>query len=98
SVMTASVIVYDDAVARRFAPFSLTRPLAAMRAGAELISRRWADAFRVAGVHALSSPHLDGFSESGIGCATGILAPGTIVASSRCVIAIGAQATIGDAW
>jgi UDP-N-acetylglucosamine diphosphorylase/glucosamine-1-phosphate N-acetyltransferase len=96
--MTTTVVVYDDAVARRFAPFSLTRPLAAMRAGAELIGRRWADAFRVESVDALSSPHLDGFAESGIGNASGILAPGTIVASSRCVVAIGAGATIGDAW
>jgi UDP-N-acetylglucosamine diphosphorylase / glucose-1-phosphate thymidylyltransferase / UDP-N-acetylgalactosamine diphosphorylase / glucosamine-1-phosphate N-acetyltransferase / galactosamine-1-phosphate N-acetyltransferase len=96
--VTTSVVVYDDAVARRFAPFSLTRPLAAMRAGAELIGQRWADALRVDGVSALSSPHLDGFTESGVASASGILAPGTIVASSRCVVAIGSQATIGDAW
>lgn len=98
----APLVVYDDALARQFAPYSLTRPLASMRAGAELIGRRWSLAFAQpdkAHAHFLSSPHLDGFTEfGGVSAATGVLAPGTIVANARCVVALDARAQSGDVW
>jgi len=34
-------VLYDDARARKFEPFALTRPAGELRAGAELIRRRW---------------------------------------------------------
>ena len=93
------LVVYDDVVARQFAPFSLTRPLAAMRAGAELIERRWSAAFANAASAFISSPHLDGFSEfDGPAAAHGVLAPGTIVANARCIVALAARAHGGNVW
>jgi UDP-N-acetylglucosamine diphosphorylase/glucosamine-1-phosphate N-acetyltransferase len=93
------LLLYDDVQARQFAPFSLTRPLAAIRAGAELIGRRWGDAFDAAQPLALSSPHLTTFREAGApGESPGVLRPGTIVANSRCVIALDARAGAGGAW
>lgn len=95
--MTPAIVVYDDVIARRFAPFSLTRPLGSLRAGAELIATRWGEAFTGHSVHVLSSPHLDGFPETGAP-APRVLAPGTIVANARCVIPLGTRLWSGDAW
>lgn len=93
-----SIVVYDDAQARQFAPFSLTRPLAGVRSGTELIGQRWVQAFGATRCDALSSPHLDGFIERDTNSASGVLAPGTIVANARCVISLGAHAAAGDVW
>ena len=56
--------LYDDAKARAFEPFALTRPVSELRAGAELIRLRWE---RVAGTSAygfISAAHLSEFEES----------------------------------
>jgi len=37
----SGVYLYDDARARRFEPFSLTRPIGELRAGALLVRERW---------------------------------------------------------
>ena len=37
----SGVVLYDDARARRFEPFALTRPVAELRAGALLVRERW---------------------------------------------------------
>ena len=57
--------LYDDACARTFEPFALTRPAGEMRAGALLVRERWARALgaRVAGQ--VTSAHLTAFDESG---------------------------------
>ncbi len=65
--MTA-LYLYDDAHARGFEPFALTRPASELRAGAELIRRRWemalaSEAARASG--AIVAAHLADFSESG---------------------------------
>ncbi len=99
SQSTIPLVVYDDVPARQFAPFSLTRPLAALRAGAELIGQRWSGAFDGAHPLALSSPHLAGFREDGgPGAAHGVLAPGTVIANGRCVVALGERAGPGSVW
>jgi UDP-N-acetylglucosamine diphosphorylase / glucose-1-phosphate thymidylyltransferase / UDP-N-acetylgalactosamine diphosphorylase / glucosamine-1-phosphate N-acetyltransferase / galactosamine-1-phosphate N-acetyltransferase len=95
--VTPSLVVYDDVTARRFAPFSLTRPLGTVRAGAEIIAQRWAGVFAGHDVYLLSSPHLEGFPDA-VSHAPGILPPGTIIANSRCVVALGSRATHGDVW
>ena len=41
-----ALYLYDDAIARTFEPFALTRPVSELRAGAEVIRRRWARAVR----------------------------------------------------
>jgi len=93
-------VMYDDAAARVFSPFALTRPLATIRAGAELIGTRWSKVLGAAGVQYASSPHLATFSEPAAPrCARGTLAAGTIVANSRCVVALNAAADKGaNVW
>ena len=61
----SAVYLYDDARARGFEPFALTRPVGELRAGALLVRERWARALgaRIAGV--MTSPHLAGFEENG---------------------------------
>ena len=51
--MTA-IVLYDDARARHFEPFALTRPAGELRAGAQLTRERWTRALGVA----VSSAHL----------------------------------------
>jgi UDP-N-acetylglucosamine diphosphorylase/glucosamine-1-phosphate N-acetyltransferase len=80
---------YDDARARQFEPFSLTRPTCELRAGTSLIRHRWerATGFRSAGF--ISSGHLAYFEE---GDAPPAAAPkseipaGAILINTRCVI------------
>lgn len=62
--MTA-IYFYEDARARRFEPFALTRPAGELRAGALLVRERWELALGgTAGGH-LTAPHLQGFAEPG---------------------------------
>ena len=94
--MTAPLVSYDDSRARRFEPFALTRPAGELRAGAELIRRRWE---RAAGTHATGfagAPHLAAFEEFDAPPAVhGTLAAGTIVTNARFAIAL--DAVLGDA-
>jgi UDP-N-acetylglucosamine diphosphorylase/glucosamine-1-phosphate N-acetyltransferase len=83
--MTA-LYLYDDARARTFEPFALTRPASELRAGAELIRRRWETALgaleaRAAGV--IAAPHLADFTEAGAPPAAATVPQGAIVANSR---------------
>ncbi|MDB4917399.1 MAG: hypothetical protein JWM95_5043 [Gemmatimonadetes bacterium] len=75
-----SVVYFvDDAQARTFEPFALTRPCGEMRSGALLIRERWE---RVLGAHAaghVTSSHLAGFGEPG---AAPVVSSGTIAAES----------------
>ena len=78
--------LYDDAAARAFEPFALTRPVSELRAGAELIRRRWERAFGVAPTGFIGAPHLASFDEPGAPpavCSDSDVVPGTIVANSR---------------
>ena len=83
--------MYDDATARGFEPFALTRPVSELRAGTELIRRRWElvagrDAAGFAG-----ATHLADFEEEGAphAIATGAMLPaGSIIANSRCIVAL----------
>lgn len=94
--------LYDDARARCFAPFALTRPLGEMRAGAELLRRRWERAFGTAAAAAIVAEHLAEFEEPDAPpAAAEPLAAGSIVANTRCVVSLewsaaGAGGT--DAW
>lgn len=96
--MKGPLVLYDDATARRFAPFALTRPAGELQAGAELIRRRWE---RVAGASAVGfvgAAHLAGFAElDAPAAATGDLPAGTVLANARCAPALDA-APSGDVW
>lgn len=76
--------LYDDGLARTFAPFALTRPMAEMRSGALLVRERWERALGMRAAGFLSSPHLAGFEEPGaLVCAPAVLPSGAIVANAR---------------
>ena len=90
-----TLVLYDDARARQFEPFALTRPAGELRAGAELIRRRWARASRVTATGFVGAPHLAAFEEFDAPAAvSGTLAAGTIIANARCAIAL--DAALGD--
>ena len=61
----SALYFYDDARARQFEPFALTRPACELRAGTSLIRRRWESATSLESAGFLSSPHLTHFEEGG---------------------------------
>ena len=85
---------FDDARARQFEPFALTRPGSELRAGTSLIRKRWerATGFKSAGF--LSSPHLRYFQEGTAPPAVerGAEIPaGSIVVNTRCILPLDLQ-------
>ena len=86
--------LYDDAKARGFEPFALTRPVSELRAGAELIRRRWE---RAAGANAygfIGAPHLANFDELDAPHAVSgdtTVAAGSLIANSRFVVSLAAS-------
>ena len=76
--MTA-IHLYDDARARRFEPFALTRPAGELRAGALLVRERWSIALGAPVAGHLTSAHLAGFDEPG---AVAVLDSGEVPAGS----------------
>ena len=85
----SALYFYDDARARQFEPFALTRPGSELRAGTSLIRRRWEHATSLQSAGFISSPHLAHFEE---GKAPPAVAPkseipaGSVVVNTRCVI------------
>ena len=61
----SAVYLYDDACARTFEPFALTRPAGELRAGALLVRDRWAHALGATVAGHITSAHLAGFDEPG---------------------------------
>ena len=61
----SAVHLYEDAVARGFEPFALTRPIGELRAGALLVRERWEHALGASIAGHVTSRHLAGFSEPG---------------------------------
>lgn len=83
--------LYDDAAARGFEPFALTRPISELRAGAELIRKRWERAFGATVTGFIGAPHLATFDEPGAPpavCSDSDVVPGAIVANSRFIPAL----------
>lgn len=56
-------VLYDDATARGFEPFALTRPAGELRAGGEVTRRRWARVLGAAASGFVAAPHLAAFEE-----------------------------------
>ena len=85
----SALYFYDDARARQFEPFALTRPGSELRVGVSLIRRRWERATSLPSAGFISSRHLANFEE---GNAPSALAPkseipaGSILVNTRCVI------------
>jgi UDP-N-acetylglucosamine diphosphorylase/glucosamine-1-phosphate N-acetyltransferase len=83
-------VLYDDAIARDFAPFALTRPAGELRAGAMLTRERWAHALRAIATGFVSGAHLRDFAEFDAPPAcVGHIAAGTWLVNARCAPAIG---------
>ncbi|MEX1185668.1 MAG: putative sugar nucleotidyl transferase [Gemmatimonadaceae bacterium] len=83
--------LYDDAAARAFEPFALTRPASELRAGAELIRKRWERAFGVKVTGFIGAAHLAAFDEPEAPpavCSDSDVVPGSLVANSRFVPAL----------
>ena len=93
--MTA-LYLHDDARARSFEPFALTRPAGELRAGVDLIRARWERAAGMPAAGTIAAAHLAAFEEAGAPptVTTGHIAEGSLIASSRCVIAL--DAFLGD--
>lgn len=97
--------LYDDSVARRFEPFALTRPAGELRAGTEIIRRRWELLLGRSAAGAIAAAHLADFDESGAppvlaaSAPSDSLRPGAIVANTRCVPKLGPNSTRDtDIW
>ena len=83
--MTA-IYFYDDASARRFEPFALTRPACTLVAGVGTIAERWVTALQLPAEAFVGAPHLADFDEPGamaIHAAEGEIPAGAVLASSR---------------
>ncbi len=94
-----ALFLYDDARARAFAPFALTRPAGELRIGALLQRERWV---RVGGARVdghVAAPHLADFEEPGAAHVLPLAAripSGAILANARFVPALDARLESGD--
>ena len=81
----SAIYLFDDAKARTFEPFALTRPCGEMRAGALLIRERWSRALGAAVVGHITSEHLEGFEEPGAApvLTDGVIPAGAWIANAR---------------
>ena len=87
-----ALYLYDDARARTFEPFALTRPVSELMAGAMIIRERWelATGLRAAGF--IGASHLAHFDEAEAAHAVpndAEIPAGSVIANSRFVAAIG---------
>jgi UDP-N-acetylglucosamine diphosphorylase / glucose-1-phosphate thymidylyltransferase / UDP-N-acetylgalactosamine diphosphorylase / glucosamine-1-phosphate N-acetyltransferase / galactosamine-1-phosphate N-acetyltransferase len=96
-----ALVLLDDAAARSFEPFALTRPVCELRAGALLIRERWEIALGERAAGFVGAAHLDDFEEGAAAGAIvqGELAAGTIVANARALPRLEAIADPGvERW
>ncbi|MDQ8145140.1 MAG: putative sugar nucleotidyl transferase [Gemmatimonadota bacterium] len=89
----SGIVLYDDAVARAFAPFARTRPAGELVAGALLTRRRWESVLGRSAVGFVSAPHLASFEEFDAPPAVSDTIPaGTWLVNSRCCPTLEASA------
>lgn len=94
-----SLLFVDDAVARDFAPFALTRPCCELRAGALLVRQRWETASGETTLGFIGAPHLTHFDEPGAAsCHVGPVPAGTIIVNARCAVALTDLPENSTAW
>jgi UDP-N-acetylglucosamine diphosphorylase / glucose-1-phosphate thymidylyltransferase / UDP-N-acetylgalactosamine diphosphorylase / glucosamine-1-phosphate N-acetyltransferase / galactosamine-1-phosphate N-acetyltransferase len=93
------LVLWDDPIAREFEPFALTRPVSELRAGTELVRRRWETALGARATGFVGAQHLIDFDElDAPPMATGDIGAGTIIANSRCAVALARVADGGSVW
>ena len=79
----------DDAAARAFEPFALTRPGCELRAGALLVRERWQRALGMEAAGFIGAAHLKDFDEPGAARAAGGRIPkGSVIVNARCAPAL----------
>ena len=86
--------LYDDARARLFEPFALTRPVSELRAGAELIRLRWERVARTKAYGFIGADHLANFDELDAPPAVRnetTIPAGSVVVNSRFVASLAAS-------
>ena len=80
----AALYVHDDAQAREFEPFALTRPVSTLVAGAFPIAQRLELALSATIKGAIAAAHLDDFDEPGAPtAASGVIPRGSVIANAR---------------
>ena len=87
----SALYFYDDARARQFEPFALTRPGSELRAGTSLVRRRWEIATSLESAGFIGAPHLASFEEGnapGAVPAKAEIPAGSVVVNTRCVISL----------
>lgn len=90
-------VLYDDATARDFAPFALTRPAGELRAGAALTRERWVKLLGVEAAGFVGAPHLRQFAEFDAPPAVdGRLAAGSWLVNARCAPRLDAKTVAGN--
>ena len=94
--------LYDDAIARGFEPFALTRPVSELRAGTSVISQRWERVADASATAFAGAPHHVDFDEPDAPhalAAEATIPAGAIVANSRFVVALDEELRDSDsAW
>jgi len=95
----SGLVLYDDARARTFEPFSLTRPTSELRAGTEIVRRRWEIALGTDATGFVAGSHLVDFDElDAPHMVLGSIEADTILASSRCAVALTSTNTSSAVW
>src|SRR5262245_55846051 len=90
------LVFYDDARARTFEPFALSRPLCEMRVGALLLRERWEMALRGGPARFVGAPHLADFTEDGaLRCEEAVIPANTVLINSRAAISL-ARTGLGE--
>lgn len=91
-----SLVFVDDAAARDFHPFALTRPCCELRAGALLVRQRWEAATGETTRGFVGAPHLTDFDEPGAATfLSGSLTAGSLLVNARCAVSL--KALVDDA-
>jgi len=94
-----TLVLSDDEVARGFEPFALTRPVSELRAGTEIVRRRWETALGAEASGFIGAGHLADFDElDAPPCATGTIPGGTILVNARCAPALAPADPWADVW
>lgn len=94
-----TLVFVDDATARDFHPFALTRPCCELRAGALLVRQRWERATGEATHGFIGAPHLADFDEpAGAQSVSGSIPAGTILVNSRCAVSLGTLDLDAASW
>lgn len=88
----SALYLYDDARARAFQPFTLTRPASELMAGAEIIRQRWERILETKATGFIAAPHLSHFDEPNSPRSVNpddVIPAGSFIANSRFVPSIG---------